>query len=228
MRNLLVKPLLSLLLCMATPAFAVDGDVVHFEVSVSDEVGNNEAYASLSKTMTAKTPKELARQLNPLLNQVLAIAKQYPNLKVNSASPSGYPRYDDKGKVIGVMGSVNLKLRGTDMEAMSAALGQLQEFLVLQDLSFGVSKSLKQQTQENLQAQAVKEFQKQATNIATLWHAKSYRLIEASMNNSDQSPEYPAPVMLGMASEKSVAKLELEAGQSQLHYDIKGSIQLLY
>lgn len=229
MRHFLVKSLLLVLLTVTTPAMASDGDVINFDVSVSDEVANNEAHASLGKTMNAKTPKELAKQLNPLLNQVLAIAKKYPSIEVHSASPSGYPHYDDKGRVIGVTGSIGLELRSTDMEALSAALVQLQEFLVLKELNFGVSKSLKQQTQDSLQAQAVKEFQKQAQNIVNLWHAKSYRLVEVNMN-TDQSPKYSASMMLAMPSpsEKSIAKPDFEAGQSQLYYDIKGSIRLLY
>lgn len=219
----------------ATPALASQEEgVINFEVSVDDEVSNDEANARLSKTWHAKTPKELAKQMNPIANQALTIAKKYPSLTITTGNTSGYPHYDDKGNLAGVAGSISLRLRTTNMEELSAALAELQTLLVVQDLDFAVSLPRKKVAQEHLQSKAIQQFQQEADKLVKLWHAKSYRLLQAQMNTQESylgnSSFAPAPAMMKMVSDASyfAPPPAVEAGSSRLNYRVAGSIKLLY
>lgn len=84
-------------------AFALTtNNLVSFEVATSRDVANNEVNAYLVENTTAKTAKELANKINPIINQSLAIAKKYPSVVVATGSQNAYPSYD-KGPVTGLM-----------------------------------------------------------------------------------------------------------------------------
>lgn len=212
-------------------AFAgeTDHNLINFEVSVQQEVANNQATASLNKTLSAKTPKELANKLNPIINQAIAIAKKYPSVQVATGSQHAYPEYS-KGKIIGVTGSASLTLKSQDTDALSDLLAELQNILVLESLDFSVSDDLQQATTAKLREQATQKFQQEAQTLAKLWHAGSYRLINAQMNTSGQNfyrAKHYAYEAMAVAQSADASRQTLEAGNSTITYTINGTIQLV-
>lgn len=212
-------------------AFAgeTDHNLINFEVSVQQEVANNQATASLNKTLSAKTPKELANKLNPIINQAIAITKKYPSVQVATGSQHAYPEYS-KGKIIGVTGSASLTLKSQDTDALSDLLAELQNILVLESLDFSVSDDLQQATTAKLREQATQKFQQEAQTLAKLWHAGSYRLINAQMNTSGQNfyrAKHYAYEAMAVAQAADASRQTLEAGNSTITYTINGTIQLV-
>lgn len=235
-KSLMSKSLVSALilstgLAGATLAFAGESDhnLINFEVSVQQEVPNNQATASLNKTASAKTPKELANKLNPIINQAIAIAKKYPSVQVSTGSQHAYPEYS-KGKIIGVTGSASLTLKSQDTDALSDLLAELQSILVLESLDFSVSDDLQKATTAKLREQATQQFQQEAQTLAKLWHAGSYRLINAQMNTSGQNFYRAKHYAYGVAvaeQASDASRQTLEAGNSTITYSINGTIQLV-
>lgn len=201
------------------------GNQISFQVDVSRDVANNETTARLVKNATAKTAKQLATKINPVINQSLAIAKKYPSVTVSTGTQNAYPMYD-KGSLIGFDGSASLILKSQDNEAMNALIGELQSLLVIESLNFSVSPTLYQSTKNALMGEAVNQFQAQASLISHAWGAKSYNLIEAKMNDDwEDDRRFAMPASMSVSAESE--PLATKAGDTTITYKINGTIELI-
>lgn len=230
MQKIFSSPLALLLaLCISTNALAHDsdkGNIITFAVEHSEQVDNNHAFAVLGKTVQAKDAATLAKQTNPIINKALAIAKKYPTVKVSSGQPAAYPSYDDKGNITGMTSQARLNLNSQDINALSALIGELQPLLVLERMRFDVSSATKAQIQQQLMVTTSKKFQQQAEDIAKIWGAKGYKLIQVNLDNQSTPPHYPMP--MAMSAKYADSAPTLEAGDTELSYRISGSIFLVY
>lgn len=213
---------------LADTKAASEGNVVSFAVESSQSVANDHAYAVLAKTVQAKDAGVLASQINPIINQALAIAKKYPTVKASTGQPNAYPSYDDKGNITGLTAQARLNLSSQNTSELSALIGELQPLLVLEDMRFEVSEVVSEQTEQRLMRETTKKFQTQAQQIAQAWGAKSYRLLNASLNH-DGTPHHRIVAPMAMATKAyDNTPQVLEAGESRLTYRISGSIFLIY
>ncbi len=206
------------------------GNIVNFSVASSADVSNDEATARFSKDAQAKDAAALAVLLNPTINKALDITKKYPSIRASTGNQSSYPRYDNKGKIIGVQGSAGLVLKSQNIDDLSRAIAEIQTLMTLDDLSFQVSDAQTERVKQQLMGETVAKFKSQANALSHAWGAKSYRLIQADMNTSAHQPERPyyGVAMAEVAADASAPRQELQAGESTIRYTINGTIQLLY
>lgn len=220
----------------ALPATAQDNSPatpqnhIKFDVVVTQTVQNDTATARITKSATAATARELAQKTNTATARALAILKHYPDIKVQTDSQRAHPNYDDKGKMIGFQGAASLTLTATDIEQLAQAIGELQTILVPDSLDFSVSDDKKAQTNNQLLAIATQNFKAKAAQIATLWGAKNYKLIEAVISDDVNSYPYRAvpATMYSKATVDSAPIPEFAAGDSTVRYSISGTIELIY
>ena len=116
---------------------------ITFKAEVKEEIQNDEISATMYKKAQASTSQALATTLNTTINNAMQIAKQYPSVTVSTGQQRTYPRYDEDEKIIGWTGQANIDLKSTDLDATSELIADLQETLVMDNLSFGVSESKK-------------------------------------------------------------------------------------
>lgn len=221
----LLQSLALLSVLWTTQAIADDNyQRVNFEVSASTEVANDEVYATLVKTATAKDAKALAEAINPTINQALNISQKYPTVAVSTGRQYAHPSYDSEGVVTGMTASASLQLKSQDIDSVSALITELQSLLVVENISFGVSETLKEQTESRLMIEATQKFKQQATAITQAWGAGNYRLVNAQMNTQGgyARAEFAAAAAMDAAS----AKQMLQAGSSDVRYTINGVIEL--
>lgn len=199
-----------------------------FNTEVKSEIANDEVRASLYKKAQAADSKTLAKQLNTAINQAMSIAKRYPSVTVKTGQQSTYPRYDKNDKIIGWTGQANIELKSTDFAATSQLIADLQETLVMDNLSFGVSESKKDQLERQLMIQASKAFQEQAKTLTSAWDAKGYRVVNINLNTGSN---YPRPVygamMKTQAMAESVPAQDFESGNSTISVTANGTIELV-
>ena len=202
-------------------------DQLTFQTEVKEEVANDEVRASLYKKAQATTAKALATTLNTTINNAMAIAKRYPTVTVSTGQQSTYPRYDKNEKLIGWTGQANIDLKSTDLAATSQLIADLQETLVMNDLSFGVSDVKKDALEQKLMTQASRAFQQQAKNLTKAWDARGYRLVTVNLNTNNNN--YPRPMYSMRASadnEASVPSQNFESGNSTVSVIANGTIEL--
>lgn len=203
-------------------------DQLTFQTEVKEEIQNDEVTASLYKKAQATDAKTLATTLNTSINKALTIAKRYPTVTVSTGQQSTYPRYDKNDKIIGWTGQANIDIKSTDFAATSQLIAALQETLVMNNLTFGVSSTKKDALEQKLMTDASRAFQQQAKNLTRAWDARGYRVVTVNLNTNNNN--YPRPMysMKAAASsmEDSVPSQNFESGNSTISVTANGTIEL--
>jgi predicted secreted protein len=221
---------LSALMAMSTSAHAepTGYNQLTFNTEVKSEVANDEVRATLYKKAQATDAKTLAKTLNTAVNSAVAIAKRYPSVTVKTGQQNTYPRYDKNDKIIGWTGQANIELKSTDFTATSQLIADLQETLVMDNLSFGVSEPKKDELERQLMVQASRAFQDQAKTMTSAWDAKGYRVINVNLNTGNN---YPRPMYGAMMKTESmsdsVPAQNFESGNSTITVTANGTIELV-
>ncbi|MGP9689046.1 SIMPL domain-containing protein [Psychrobacter sp. AOP22-C1-C5] len=202
-------------------------DQLTFQAEVKEEIQNDEVRASLYKKAQATDSKTLATTLNTTINNAMRIAKRYPSVTVSTGQQTTYPRYDKNDKIIGWTGQANIDLKSTDFAATSQLIADLQETLVMDNLTFGVSDTKKNELEQKLMTEASRAFQQQAKNLTRAWDARSYRVVNVSLNAGSN---YPRPMYGAMAmkseSADAVPRQSFESGNSTVSVTANGTIEL--
>lgn len=202
-------------------------DQLTFQAEVKEEVQNDEVRASLYKKAQATDSKTLASTLNTTINNAMRIAKRYPSVTVSTGQQSTYPRYDKNDKIIGWTGQANIDLKSTDFAATSQLIADLQETLVMDNLTFGVSDTKKDALEQKLMTDASRAFQQQAKNLTRAWDARGYRVVNVNLNTGSN---YPRPMYSAMAmkaeSADAVPRQNFESGNSTISVTANGTIEL--
>lgn len=202
-------------------------DQLTFQTEVKEEVQNDEVRASLYKKAQATDSKTLATNLNTTINNAMRIAKRYPSVTVSTGQQTTYPRYDKNDKIIGWTGQANIDLKSTDFAATSQLIADLQETLVMDNLTFGVSDTKKNALEQKLMTEASRAFQQQAKNLARAWDARNYRVVSVNLNTGSNYPRpmYGAMNMKAEAAD-SVPSQSFESGNSTISVTANGTIEL--
>ena len=203
-------------------------DQLTFQTEVKEEVQNDEVRASLYKKAQATDSKALATTLNTSINNAMKIAKRYPSVTVSTGQQRTYPSYDKNNKIIGWTGQANIDLKSTDFAATSQLIADLQETLVMENLSFGVSDTKKDALEQKLMTSASRAFQQQAKNLTSAWNARGYRVVNVNLNTGSNYPRpmYSAMSMKSDSLESSVPSQSFESGNSTISVTANGTIEL--
>lgn len=203
-------------------------DQLTFQTEVKEEIENDEVKASLYKKAQAADSKALATTLNTSINNAMKIAKRYPTVTVSTGQQRTYPRYDKNDKIIGWTGQANIELKSTDFAATSQLIADLQETLVMENLSFGVSDTKKDALEQKLMTNASRAFQQQAKNLTRAWDARSYRVVNVNLNTGSNYPRpmYSAMNMKAASADASVPSQNFESGNSTISVTANGTIEL--
>lgn len=225
---------------IAAPALATDSyNQIHFGVSAKKVVQNDEITARLVGYAEHTNSKQVADSLAKMANQAISIAKSYPKVELKiegqsvSAATSGY---ETGNKILHYRGQVTLSLTTKDQQMMSELLAKLQPTLALDGLNFEVSKKAQERIQDELQAQAIIEFNRQAKTLAESFGAEGYKIIKITLPTY-QSHEHelarsysvsPSPMSMMKASfEDVITEQDLsKGGERELDYRLNGIIEL--
>lgn len=224
---------LGALLSLSTATFAHETaptyNRISFNVDVQEEVANDEMRATLSKTIQAKTAKEVAKTLNSTINSALAVAKKYPEVTVETGRHNTYPKYGNNSTITGFTGSASIEIKSQNFEQSSQLIADLQTMMALDDLSFHVSNQTKNDTKKQLTINAAKRFQEEALTISQAFGAKDYKIVNVQLGQ--ENSYYARPMMMEAAMAKTadlgIENPNFESGKTTLGYSANGTIELM-
>jgi len=225
----------SWLLACATPDVAAAQDLcascgpqhrVRFQVESTREVDNDWITAVVGITAEDANPALLADRVNREMSWALEQARKESRVEAKSGGYSTYPIHEE-GRLRRWNASQQLVLEGSDVAAMTALLGTLQERLQLQSFTFSVSEEQRRRVQQELVSEALAAFRARAALVAKGLDASDYSIDDVSIETG--SPGFPAPMMesrMSMAMKDSVAPPAAAAGTSRVSVTVQGAIVL--
>ena len=110
------------------------------------------------------------------------------------------------------------------MTLMSGVLGDLQQTLALEGISFAVSPELKNSTDDELIGEALKVYEKRAKNITQQLGRKNYKIVDINVSTSANHFARRNYEVAVMASK--VAAPSIEGGEKTIQVTITGQIEL--
>lgn len=220
--------LLVLSLFVLTSAHADDSvqnyNQISLEVSSSTDVENDTMIVSLFALEEGSKSIELSNKVNKKINQVLEKLKNYKNIKVETESYSTTPVYN-KNQIIAWRVKQSIQLKSKDMSLMSEVLGELQQQLKLNAISFDVSREKKEQEIQILIDQALTDFNKRATQIANKLQHNAYKIVNMHVSTSEGPGIYRYKAARAKIASAEVAPV-VAAGEKTLSVRVSGTIEL--
>jgi predicted secreted protein len=167
----------------------------------------------------------LSDQINRLITQAVKQAKQHDNIKIVTLGYQTSPRYHQQ-QMTGWRVRQSLRLESEDSQAMSKLIGGLQSSLALQSINYNISSKRRLEVEERLTTQAIEAFRKRAEQVTKQMNRKHYRLVEMTIQTTDQQPPPYRVRASTMALGGGSSAPTLEGGSQNLRVEISGRIEL--
>ena len=199
---------------------------ISLEASASAEVENDTMIVSLYAQEEGSKAVVLSNRVNKKINWALEKLKQYKNIKVETQSYSTNPVYH-KNQIIAWRVKQSIQLESKDMSLMSEVLGELQQQLKLNGISFDVSRDKREQQTRILIDQALTAYNKRATQIANKLQSDGYKIVNMKVSTSTSASPYKYRMATAMMAESAPAVApEIAKGDQTLSVRVSGTIEL--
>jgi predicted secreted protein len=196
---------------------------VHFQVERSQQVGNDQMQVWLSAQAEGSDPARIARTINETMDWALALGAGREGMRLKTGNYRTQA-LRDKDKLRGWQVSQDLHIEGTDIPAISALVGELQERLQVRSMGFSVSAEARRDAEEQLIEAALLAFQERAAHVRRIMGAKDHRLVNASIQAGGH---FPGPVLRAQVASAEMSAPAVQAGESEVRVMVSGSIELI-
>lgn len=204
---------------------------ISLQASATADVENDTMIVSLYAQEEGSKAVVLSNRVNEKINRALEKLKQYQNIKVETESYSTTPVYNKK-QIIAWRVKQSIQLESKDMSLMSEVLGDLQQQLKLNGISFDVSREKREQKTQVLIDQALTAYNKRATQIANKLRPHSnkqdsYKIVNMNVSSSADTSRYRYKAATAMMAEAaSTVAPEMARGDQTLTVRVSGTIEL--
>ena len=198
-------------------------DRVHLSARAQTQIENDTIIATLYAQQEGRDTVQLANLVNQQINKAIEYLKQHAAIKVQTSSYTTSPVYQSN-KITGWRVRQSIRLESQDMALMSSVLGELQQTLALQGITFAVSPELKNSTDDELISEALNAFEQRAKNITQQLGRKNYKIVDINIVTSGDGLIRRNYEAAAMASK--VAAPAIEAGERTLQVTVNAEIEL--
>jgi predicted secreted protein len=200
---------------------------VSFQVERSREVENDWATAVLALTDEDVSAPALADRINRTMAWALERARKVDEVKVRSGGYTTSPVYD-RERIARWRASQQLWLESAKLERLTELMGELQERLQVQAVTFSVSPERRRQVEDELIQEALAAYRARAELVQGALGSAKYTLVSLVLSTPG-GPEPRPPFYgraAGMAAAEAVAPPALEGGTSTLGVSASATIEL--
>lgn len=223
-----IRNLLYLLLLLPTALFSGETpltyDRIDLSVSVSREVENDTLVAVLFAQKEGNDTARLAGEVNKLIAVAVRTAKQHSEILVQTPAYRTTPIYN-KQYISGWRVYQSIRLESTDSDAVSKLIGELQQTLGLESISYTLSPQSREQSETRLLREGIAAFKQRAQLISSEMGRPGYRLVQMTVNTSGTSPR-PFLMLEKAMTADLAATPSLEAGTQRVEVTVNGTIEL--
>ena len=226
------------LLCVAVPAWAqtvppaqgtVD-NLLTLSASASVEVTRDVLGLVFSTQRegadAAAVQAQLMQALEPALTEARKLAKP-GQVEVSTGNFSVFPRYAPKGGVTQWQGTVELRLEGRDIEALTRLVPRITTLSVAR-VGYSLSREARDKVHSDVAAQAIARFRSQAEAYAKAFGFTAVTLRSVEVNSQDNANP-PMPMFRAARAGAAMTAdeaLPVEAGKASVSTTVTGTVQM--
>jgi predicted secreted protein len=213
-------------ICLGQPASADDKpyyDRVTLSAQAVTEVENDTLVVVLAAQRQGTELAQLASEVNQLMTKALSRCKKVSGIEVQTLEYQTNPVYE-KQHLTAWRVSQSLQLKGHDVQSLSALIGDLQNELMLESMSYQISAEARSQAEQSLIAKAISAFSQRAQEITQRLGRKRYRLVNMQVDTGGVTPQPRLRQVYAMSTQAAPA---IEAGKQTLSVTVNGVIELL-
>lgn len=201
---------------------------VELQAEASREIANDLMQAVLYLEANDGDSARLAGTLNRAMNDALAAGRDHPSVQVRSGNLQTFPIYDRANKLTGWRGRAEVRLEGREFRDMAALVARLQSTMQLGGISFGVSRELRRQTEDQLVGEAIAALKARAEIVrrALGGTGAAIRRLTVSTGGEQPGPRVMASVRAGVAGAPMVDAASFEGGTSRVVVTVAGIVAI--
>lgn len=219
--------LVSLLLAaLSAQAEAENFNRIDFQVEATRLVTNDLMSATLSVTVQAPQPAQVAQQLNTQLNAALQRIAQYNTVKASRSNQNSYPIYGKNNRIEAWRGVAEVRIESRDFKAAGELIMQLQNTMQLGDVQFSLADDSRAGIEASLMTEAIKNFQARADTVRQAMSAKAYKTVHLSISNNTPPTNYPMLMRGAAMADSTIPAPAFANGETRLSVQINASIEI--
>jgi predicted secreted protein len=199
-------------------------DRVDLSASAERDIENDLLVAVVFSEVQANEQAEAANRVNESIQWAVGRARRERDVLVQTAQYSTRPVYANGRRIVGWVARQSVRLESEDAESLSELLGELQERVAIQSVSYDVSKAARDAAEEQLIAEALQQFNRRAGLVAEELGRDGFRMVRINIGTSGGVP-VPIQYRERLAT-ADVAAPAMEAGVQTLTVSINGTIEL--
>lgn len=201
-------------------------DIAYNQITFSEyanqEVENDVLVAEMYAQKEGHKPNFLAKDVNSTIDNALKIIKKHPNIRVQTLNYRTHPVYH-KSKVVRWKVQQTIRLESRNSKLLGGVIGELQNSLALQSVSYKVSDEALRTHNLVLTEKAISRFRSAAKTITNAMGRSSYRVVNMSINQA-HSQNNQGPVMYRATAAKMVGDAAtLRGGTAEAHVQLEAT-----
>jgi predicted secreted protein len=199
-------------------------DRVSLSAERSRQVANDTARAQLGITLEDQDAVELQYRVNEVMDWALEVATHYADVDVQTGGYRTHPVY--RNQIIDQWRATQeLRIDSHNVDRVTELVRVLQSRMQLQSVTFSISPTARETTENELITDALGAFKTRAELVRETLGASSYRIVHVGIGSGGT---VPAPVpMRAMASMAEAATAPaLEPGTSTVSVTVEGTLEL--
>ncbi len=211
-------------------AIATEANLLSLSASASVEVTRDVLGITFSTQREGADAAAVQLQLMQALEPALAEARKLvrpDGVEVSTGNFSVLPRYAPKGGATQWQGTVEMRVEGRDVEALTRLVGRIQTLSVAR-VGYSLSREARDKVQADVSTQAIARFRSQAEAYAKAFGFGDYTLRAVELR-TNESPNPPMPVFRGARAAVAMSAeevLPVEAGKADVSTTVSGTVQM--
>lgn len=200
-------------------------DRVNLSAGASAKVENDVLIAVLYFQKEGDDLPALSNEVNTVIGKAIEQCKKAPNVTVQTMGYFSSPVHK-KIQLVGWRVRQSIRLESKDTARLIKLIGELQNKLAVESISYDVSPESRKKAEEKLVSQAIVAFNQRAQLITKDLGRSKYRLVRINVNTLSDTIRPLRSRGGAMMAEASVKAPAIEAGQQKIQVNIQGTIEL--
>ena len=203
-------------------------NVLNLDATVSAPITPDTAVIVLSAERVGADAGLITQEVNTLMAEALAEAKQNKDIEAATGNFSTYQQYDNKGQPAAWVVRSELILKSKYFVTLGKLSGQLSKKLKINSNGFEVSRELKTREEDKLIQLGLQSFQAKALTASKALGFTAFVIKNISLQQAMLEGNNPRPMMMARAMKVSAdsADVPMEAGRTALNLTVNGTVQM--